>query len=89
MELAKDMGMIVENRPVNVAELSDFNEVGACGTAAVITPIRKIVDLENNIIHQYCLNSQPGSVSSKLYNKLTSIQFGDEIDKFGWISFVD
>jgi branched-chain amino acid aminotransferase len=89
MELAKDMGMKVENRPVNINELSDFSEVGACGTAAVITPIRKIVDPEKNIFYQYCQGTEPGPICTALYNKLTSIQFGDEVDKFGWISFID
>jgi len=89
MELARDIGMVVEHRPVSVDELTEFSEVGACGTAAVITPIRKIVDPDKNIIYQYCQGTEPGPVCSKLYYKLTSIQFGDEIDKFGWISIVD
>ena len=89
MELAKSIGMTVENRPVSVDELKDFNEVGACGTAAVITPIRKIVDPEKNIFYQYCKGTEPGPVCSSLYYKLTAIQFGDDIDEFDWISFVE
>jgi branched-chain amino acid aminotransferase len=89
MELAKEMGMSVENRPVSVDELPDFIEVGACGTAAVITPIRKIVDPDKNLIYQYCQGSEPGPICRAMYNKLTAIQFGDELDKYGWISFID
>jgi branched-chain amino acid aminotransferase len=88
MQLASDMGMEVERRPIPVDELSEFDEVGACGTAAVITPVRKIVDPEMNKIYQYCQGSTPGPVCSKLYHRLTAIQTGDEEDKFNWISIV-
>lgn len=86
MELARDMGMKVEQRPVPVEELAEFDEVGACGTAAVITPIRKIVDSDMNITYEYGKGNEPGPVSSMLYRKLTAIQFGDEPDKFNWMS---
>jgi branched-chain amino acid aminotransferase len=89
MELASDMGLKVERRPIAVDELSEFDEVGACGTAAVITPIRKIVDPDKNVIYQYCENNKPGEFCSKLFHRLTAIQTGDEEDKFGWISFID
>ena len=89
MELAEDMGMKVERRPVSVDELPEFDEVGACGTAAVITPIRKIVDPDKNKIYEYCKGPEPGPVCSKLYHKLTAIQVGDEEDKFGWLTFVE
>jgi len=88
MTLAEDMGMKVEKRPVPVEELEEFDEVGACGTAAVITPIRKIVDPDTNRIYEYCSDSTPGPVCTKLYNRLTAIQTGDEPDRFGWISIV-
>lgn len=89
IDLAKDMGMKVERRAVPIEELSAFEETGACGTAAVITPIRKIVDPVTNTIYEYCKDGKPGPVSTKLYNMLTAIQTGDLTDKFGWISFVD
>lgn len=89
MTLAEDLGMTVEKRKVPVDELGLFSEVGACGTAAVITPIRKIVDTDNNKIYEYCKDNKPGEISTKLYNKLTSIQFGDEPDKHGWITMLD
>ena len=89
MDLAADEGMKVERRPVLIDELADFDEVGACGTAAVITPIRKIVDPHTNKIYEYCAGNKVGPVCDKLYHKLLNIQTGDIPDKFGWISFVE
>lgn len=89
IDMCKNMGMKIEKRPVPIDELSTFEEVGACGTAAVITPIRKIVDPVNNKIYEYCKDGKPGPVSTKLYNWLTSIQTGDAEDKFGWIDILD
>lgn len=87
MALAESMGMTVEQRRVEEAELETFQEVGACGTAAVISPIKRIVDDENN--HEYTYGTEPGVVSKKLYHKLQAIQLGDEPDTFGWVDFVD
>jgi branched-chain amino acid aminotransferase len=89
MDVAGDMGMIVERRPVEVSELQTFEEVGACGTAAVITPIKRICDPAMNKIYEYCRDGNPGPVSSKLYYKLTAIQNGDAEDKFGWIDIIE
>jgi len=89
MDLARHMGMIVEKRPVLVEELSTFEEAGACGTAAVITPIRKIIDPDFNTFYDYCKDGNPGPVSTKLYNRLTAIQNGDEEDVFNWIDYVE
>jgi branched-chain amino acid aminotransferase len=87
--LAEDMGMEVEVRPVPVEELYEFDEVGACGTAAVITPIRKIVDVEKDITYSFGNAEKPGPVISKLYHTLTGIQNGDLEDRFGWIKILD
>ncbi|NJM17025.1 MAG: branched-chain amino acid aminotransferase [Bacteroidales bacterium] len=87
--LAKEMGMEVEVRPVPVAELEEFEEVGACGTAAVISPIKRIDDPSNNKSYLYCPDGQAGPKSTALYNKLTAMQFGDEEDTHGWIDFVE
>lgn len=89
IEVAQSMGIKTERRQVPVEELSEFSETGACGTAAVISPIRKIFDPDNNKIYEYCKDGNPGPVTLKLYHKLTSIQYGDEADEFGWITFVD
>jgi len=78
------MGIKVEIRPVPVEELAEFEEAGACGTAAVITPIRKVVDIENGITYSYGDGENPGPMTTKLYETLTGIQNGDLEDRFGW-----
>lgn len=88
-QIAKDMGMKVEIRPVPVEELDTFDEVGACGTAAVISPVRSIVDEDTGKKVLICKNDQPGAISRKLYENLTGIQTGDLPDPYGWIEFVD
>jgi branched-chain amino acid aminotransferase len=88
MELALSLGMKVEQRPVPLEELPSFEEVGQCGTAAVISPVNKIVDLENNKIFEFCKDEEPGPISRKLYEHLSGIQFGDNQDSFGWTEIV-
>lgn len=88
-QIAKDMGMKVEIRPVPVEELDTFDEVGACGTAAVISPVRSIVDESTGKTYQFCKNDEPGAISRKLYEKLTEIQTGDLPDPYGWTEFVE
>ncbi len=88
-KLAVHIGMKVEKRPVPLEEISEFDEVGACGTAAVIAPIKRIVDPDTGKTYEYCKDGNPGPLSVKLYNKLTAIQYGDEPDPFDWIGIVD
>ncbi|TSA35916.1 MAG: branched-chain amino acid aminotransferase [Porphyromonadaceae bacterium] len=88
-QIAKDMGMNVEIRPVPVEELDTFDEVGACGTAAVISPVRSIVDESTGKTYQISKNDEPGAISRQLYEKLTGIQTGDLPDPYGWIEFVE
>ncbi len=85
--LAEDMGLKTERRKIEEEELSTFEEVGACGTAAVITPIKTIVDDATGKEFHY--GDEPGTISTKLYNKLLAIQTGDEPDKFGWIDIIE
>lgn len=89
MKLAEDMGMVVERRHIYVDELKDFDEVGACGTAAVISPIREINDRESGESFYYCPDGKAGPISTKLYKKLQGIQYGDEPDPYGWITILD
>ncbi|HUX94163.1 MAG TPA: branched-chain amino acid aminotransferase [Bacteroidales bacterium] len=89
IDIARSIGMESERRQVPVEELSEFSETGACGTAAVITPIAKIVDPDKNMIYEYCRDGKPGPVSMKLYDRLTAIQCGDAEDTFGWITIVE
>jgi len=89
VELAESIGMKVERRQVPYEELPEFEEVGACGTAAVISPIGKIFDPDTNKVFEYCRDGNPGKVQMKLYNMLTGIQKGDLPDTFGWITILD
>jgi branched-chain amino acid aminotransferase len=89
MTLAKDVGLEVEQRQIELSELSTFEEAGACGTAAVISPIRSVVDPQMEKVYLFSKDGNAGPVSQKLYSRLTAIQFGDEPDKFGWITIVE
>jgi branched-chain amino acid aminotransferase len=89
IDIAKGIGMKTERRRVPVEELSTFEETGACGTAAVISPIGKIVDPDANKIYEYCRDGKPGPATMKLYNKLIGIQNGDEKDEFGWMTEIE
>lgn len=88
-QLAKDLGMEVEVRPIPEEELSTFEEAGACGTAAVISPIRKIDDLENNKSYVISKDGKPGPWSEKLYTHLRAIQYGTEPDVHGWTTVIE
>ncbi len=87
--LAEDLGMTVERRPIAAEELATFDEAGACGTAAVISPIAKIVDVDNDITYTLSKDGKPGPKCTMLYNKLRAIQYGEEADKFGWTTIVE
>jgi branched-chain amino acid aminotransferase len=87
--LAADMGMNVEHRPVLVEELETFDEVGACGTAAVISPIKRIVDRQTGKEYTYCCEGKAGPISTRLYNTLKGIQEGELEDKHGWTTIVE
>ncbi len=88
MQLAEHLGMKVERRPITLEEVSTFEEVGACGTAAVISPIKKIVDRETGHVFEFCKDGQAGPVSTKLYKTLQGIQYGEIDDVFGWTEIV-
>ena len=89
MQLAEDLGMKVERRPIEVEELATFEEAGACGTAAVCTPIGEIVDLDNDIKYTLAKDGNPGEMTTKLYNHLRGIQDGEIEDIHGWCDFVE
>jgi branched-chain amino acid aminotransferase len=89
MQLAEDMGMKVERRRIPEEELSTFEEAGACGTAAVISPILRIDDLAENRSYHFSKDGKAGPISEKLYKKLRAIQYGDEPDIRGWVTIVE
>ena len=88
MQLAEDLGLTVERRQIPEEELETFEEAGACGTAAVISPISRIDDLENNKSYVFSEDGKPGPISTKLYNKLRGIQYGTEPDIHGWTKVI-
>jgi branched-chain amino acid aminotransferase len=89
LQLAGTLGIKTERRQVPVEELTEFSEAGACGTAAVITPIGKIVDPDKNKIYEYCRDGKPGELTMKMYNKLVGIQTGDVPDEFEWMTVIE
>lgn len=88
-EIAEDLGLVIERRHVLIDELNSFEEAGACGTAAVISPISLIQDRETGKEIIISKDGNPGPWTEKLYNTLTGIQFGEVEDKFNWCSFVE
>lgn len=89
MQIAEDLGLKVERRPIAEEELETFEEAGACGTAAVISPIERLDDLDNNKSYVFSKDGKPGPVCTMLYNKLRAIQNGEEEDIHGWITIVE
>lgn len=87
-QLAKDMGMEVEQRPVGVDELPTFDEIGACGTAAVISPIGVIDDGDTGAHYDFSKNGEAGPISRKLYERLKGIQLGDVEDVHNWVTIL-
>lgn len=85
MYVAKEyLGLEVEEREVYLDEVKDFAECGLCGTAAVISPVGKVVDHGREI----CLPSgmeEMGPITKKLYDTLTGIQMGQIEAPEGWI----
>ncbi len=85
MEVAERyLGLKATKRPVKLSEVADFKECGLCGTAAVISPVGKIVDHGKEI----CFSSgmdEMGPVIRRLYDTLTGIQLGEIEAPKGWI----
>lgn len=83
--VARDiLGMEVEERPVKLEELKDFAECGLCGTAAVLSPVGRIVDHGKEICFPSGMNEM-GPVVKKLYDTLTGIQMGRIEGPEGWV----
>ncbi len=86
MQIAEDLGMKVERRPVPEEELDTFEEAGACGTAAVISPISHLDDMDTGTVYNF--GDKPGPWSTKLYETLRGIQYGTVEDKHDWTTVV-
>ncbi len=88
MVVAKEyLGLEVEEREVYLDELKDFAECGLCGTAAVISPVGKIVDHGKEICFPSGMDEM-GPVIKKLYDTLTGIQMGRIEGPKGWIEVI-
>ncbi|WP_386693343.1 MULTISPECIES: branched-chain amino acid aminotransferase [unclassified Lonepinella] len=82
--LAKErFGMEAIEGDIYINQLDQFSEAGACGTAAVITPIGGI--LNGDDFHVFYSETEVGPVTRKLYEELVGIQFGDKPAPEGWI----
>lgn len=85
-QIARDMGLKVEQRPVSVEELGDFDEAGALGTAAIITPVESVT--YQGVEHVYCADGVAGPTVTALYERLLAIQTGEADDVYGWTEVV-
>jgi len=88
-QLAKDMGLTVEERHIPVEELAEVDEAAACGTAAVASPVAEIHDLDKDTKYIIAKDGKPGPVVTALYNKLRGIQLGEEEDIYGWNTIIE
>ena len=84
--IADDMGLNPLRRPIDVEEIHDLAEAGCCGTAAVITPVGSITHGERKVV--YGDGETPQPIVTRLYERLTAIQCGDDEDKWGWVRVV-
>jgi len=95
MTIAGDEGMTVEAREVMLEELESFDEVAACGTAVVVTPVGSITmfgsvedsdDADSEDVKKFVFgdSSEVGPITRKLYDRVRAIQYGEEEDKYGW-----
>ena len=85
IQVAKEyLGLEAEEREIYLDELKDFAECGLCGTAAVISPVGKIVDHGKEICFPSGMEEM-GPVTKKLYETLTGIQMGTIKAPEGWV----
>lgn len=88
-QIAKDLGIEVECRPIPLEELAECQEAAECGTAAVATPISRIDDIEEGKSYTFGSDDEAGPITTKLYNRLRAIQLGDEPDTHNWVTIVE
>lgn len=88
LQVAKErFGMGAEERDVYIDRLDEFAEAGACGTAAVISPIGGI--FYQGKLHVFHSETEVGPQTRKLYDELVGIQYGDRPAPEGWVRMVD
>lgn len=84
MQIARDMGLEVEERHILLEELDEVSEAAACGTAAVASPVSEVDDLDTGKKYIIAKDGQPGPITTELYNRLRAIQYGEAEDIHGW-----
>jgi len=88
MTIAKDEGMTVEQRDIKIEEMNSFDEVLACGTAVVVTPVGSITRFNaEGEATKYEFGTKPqdvGETTRRLYDRVRAIQNGEEEDTYGW-----
>lgn len=90
MEIAEKEGLTVERRNISLDELDTFDEVLACGTAVVVTPVGSVAMLgeDGSEEKKYTFGDRPseeiGPITRRLYDRVRGIQYGEEEDTFNW-----
>ena len=93
-QVAADFGMVVEKRPIPLAELAEFEEAAGCGTAVVITPMSHIdvkpvlEEPEITTSFRFGKDGEVGPVCSRLYQRITGIQNGEQEDVHNWCCYL-
>lgn len=82
------LGLKAEEREIYMSEVKDFKECALCGTAAVLSPVGKIVDHGNEIALPSGMSAM-GEITKKLYDTLTGIQMGRIEAPEGWIKVIE
>jgi len=82
-QIAGDFGMKVERRRIPVGELSELKEVGACGTAAVITPVYSVT--HGDTVYTFGSEKEAGATLTRLFTEIQGIQYGEIEDRHGWM----
>ncbi len=82
--LAEDIGLTVVRRPVEFSEVKNFAEVGACGTAAVITPVYSLTQSDDTTI-TFGKEDEAGTKLTELYDRLQGTQYGEVEDIHNWM----
>ena len=82
------LGLKAEERKIRLEEVKDFKECALCGTAAVLSPVGKIVDHGKEILLPSGMNEM-GEITRKLYDTLTGIQMGRIEAPQGWLKVIE
>jgi len=84
---SEECGMVVEEREVKIEELENFDEVVACGTAVVVTPVGSLTRFDvktGEEMVKYEFTQDVGETTRRLYDTVRGIQNGELEDKYGW-----